>query len=306
MRILNIGSLNLDRTYRVEHFVHAKETIQALSYEEFCGGKGLNQSAALAKAGAEVYHAGAVGADGAILLQALKLSGADISLIQTLEGTASGHAVIQLDLTGQNSIMIYGGTNQQLNKAYIEKVLKPFGENDVLLLQNEVSEVGFAMELAKSKGLKIVLNPSPINAQLLAFPLHLVDLFILNEVEGQQLAACAESEPLKIIEALKKRFPETAFVLTLGELGAYYFCKERCFYQEIYPVQAVDTTAAGDTFCGYYLASIAAEASIPEALRRASAASALAVSRKGALPSIPSREDVAAFLSSRENNGGKR
>lgn len=102
MKILNLGSLNIDKTYSVKRFVQPKETIQALDYEEFCGGKGLNQSVALARAGAEVYHAGAVGGDGRILLDMLKEAGADTGYVETLDG-ASGHAVIQIDESGQNN-----------------------------------------------------------------------------------------------------------------------------------------------------------------------------------------------------------
>ena len=116
MKILNLGSLNVDKTYSVKRFVQPKETIQALKYEEFCGGKGLNQSVALARAGAEVYHAGAVGEDGKLLTDTLKAAGADIRYVEQLDG-ASGHAVIQIDEAGQNNIIICGGANRGSKRA---------------------------------------------------------------------------------------------------------------------------------------------------------------------------------------------
>ena len=149
MKILNLGSLNIDKTYSVKRFVQPKETIQALDYEEFCGGKGLNQSVALARAGAEVYHAGAVGGDGRILLDMLKEAGADTGYVETLDG-ASGHAVIQIDESGQNNIIICGGTNRKITREYISSVLEHFGKGDLILLQNEISNIDFAMEEAKT------------------------------------------------------------------------------------------------------------------------------------------------------------
>ena len=151
MKILNLGSLNIDKTYSVKRFVQPKETIQALDYEEFCGGKGLNQSVALARAGAEVYHAGAVGGDGKLLLDMLKEAGADTGYVETLDG-ASGHAVIQIDESGQNNIIICGGTNRKITREYISSVLDHFGKGDLILLQNEVSNIVFAMEEAKKRG----------------------------------------------------------------------------------------------------------------------------------------------------------
>ena len=150
MKILNLGSLNIDKTYSVKRFVQPKETIQALDYEEFCGGKGLNQSVALARAGAEVYHAGAVGGDGKLLLDMLKEAGADTGYVETLDG-ASGHAVIQIDESGQNNIIICGGTNRKITREYISFVFEHFGKGDLILLQNEISNIDFAMEEAKKR-----------------------------------------------------------------------------------------------------------------------------------------------------------
>lgn len=295
MKILNLGSLNVDRTYSVERFVQPKETIQALKYEEFCGGKGLNQSVALARAGAEVYHAGAIGADGKLLSDMLESSGVRTEYLQRLD-EASGHAVIQVDQSGQNNIIICGGANRKIGKDYIAEVVSHFDAGDILLLQNEISNIAFAMEEAKKQGLKVAFNPSPIDDGVWECSLNLVDIFILNEVEGRLLAGIRSEEPDGIMAALKEKFPSSSFVLTLGDKGAYYFDRETQAFHDIYKVRAVDTTAAGDTFCGYFLAGLAEGMDMEENLARASAASALGVTRKGAAPSIPGRKETEEFM----------
>lgn len=295
MKILNLGSLNIDRTYKVEHFVSPKETISAEGYEEFCGGKGLNQSVALARAGAEVYHAGAVGEGGDILLDMLESSGVNTDYILKLDG-ASGHAVIQVDESGQNSIIIFGGANRRITKEYISDVISRFDSGDIILLQNEISNVDFAMEKAKEKGMVIAYNPSPIDDGVYKCNLGLVDCFIVNEIEGRLLAEIESEEPQDIIKALKEKYENATFVLTLGEKGSFCFDKKDEHFCDIFKVDAVDTTGAGDTFLGYFLASVASEVDITAALKRASAASAIAVTRNGASSSIPERYEVSAFL----------
>lgn len=299
MKILNLGSLNIDRTYTVRNFVQPKETISALHYEEFCGGKGLNQSVALARAGAEVYHAGAVGTDGFILYDMLETSGVHVKYLKRLDG-ASGHAVIQVDESGQNNIIICGGTNRRIEKDYIDEVIAEFEEGDMLVLQNEISNVPYAMEAAKKKGMKIAYNPAPMNEDVFECNLSLVDYFIVNEVEGRLLAGIESDKPEDIMGALKEKYPDAAFVLTLGENGSYYFDKNETHYQSIYKVDVVDTTGAGDTFTGFFLASIAKGFDIPRALRKASAASAIGVGRKGAAQSIPNSNETVNFLMKQE------
>lgn len=299
MRVLNLGSLNLDKTYSVKKFVQPKETIQALQYEEFCGGKGLNQSVAIARAGAKVYHAGKVGADGEQLLRFLSEAGVQTDYIQRTE-RATGHAVIQVDETGQNNIIIWGGANADISKGDIDRVTEVFWPGEILLLQNEISNVDYAICRARQQKMKVVFNPSPINDTIQSYPLDLVDCFILNEVEGQSLAGTDCRDPEAIMNGLKARFPNAEFVLTLGEAGAYFFDRERTIFQKTYSVNAVDTTGAGDTFCGYFLGHIAQGRPVREALRMASAAAALSVTRKGAAQSIPTKSEVEAFLDANE------
>lgn len=299
MKVLNLGSLNIDKTYTVDHFAEAGETIQATTYAEFCGGKGLNQSIALAKAGAEVFHAGCVGQDGATLIETLESAGVKTELIRT-NREPSGHAVIQVNHSGQNKIMIFGGANTHIPPGYIDQVLEHFHRGDILLLQNEISNVSYAIEQAKEKGLTVVFNPSPINGSIAHYNLSKTDYFILNEVEGRKLAGTCTEDAREILFKLRKKYPNSTFVLTLGDKGSYYADETIVFYQEIFPSDVIDTTGAGDTFTGYFLAGIARGRSARDAMRYASLASSLSVSRPGASPSIPDEEEVCRILAQKE------
>lgn len=295
MKVLNIGSLNIDKTYIVEKFVRPKETIRAIKYEEFCGGKGLNQSVALARAGAEVYHAGAVGKDGDLLLEMLQKSNVHTEYVKKVKN-ASGHAIIQIDANGQNSIIVTGGANDDVDLKYIIDVLDDFGTNDILLLQNEIPNICFAIKEAKARGMQVAFNPSPINESVWKCDLEKVDYFLLNEIEGKAIAGIESEEPKDILEELKKKYPSASIVLTVGEKGAYFSGKGELIYQKAFPVKAIDTTGAGDTFCGYFLAGITKGLSNAEILREASAASAMVVQCKGATTGIPTESEVKKFM----------
>ena len=174
MKILNFGSLNIDKVYAVEEIVKGGETIDSISFSESVGGKGLNQSIAVAKAGGNIMHAGCVGKDGEILLQALKDNNVDTSLIKTVE-TASGQAIIQVDKHGQNCIILFHGANYEVDKAYIDGVMQDFAQGDILILQNEISNIDYIIEVAKAKQMKIYLNPSPINENLNKYNMQAID-----------------------------------------------------------------------------------------------------------------------------------
>lgn len=289
MNICNLGSLNIDYVYAVDHFVQPGETLAAAHRAQFAGGKGLNQSIALAKAGAPVFHAGRIGPEGGFLVEALSQAGADTSLIETA-AVPTGHAVIQVDEGGQNCILLFGGANQTLDERFLDRVLAPFQPGDILLLQNEVNLLPRIIEKAYEKGLRIALNPSPIDDSLLRLPLHKIRWLILNEIEGRALTG--RTDPEEIVSALLERAPESGVMLTLGHDGALYGENGLRLRQPIFPVKAVDTTAAGDTFTGYFLAGILQGLPMEEVLRRASRASSIAVSRQGAAPSIPTLEEV--------------
>jgi ribokinase len=167
MKVLNFGSLNFDHVYEVEHFVRPGETITSDKYHLLCGGKGLNQSIALAHAGAKVFHAGKVGRDGQSLIERLKAAGVATSHIAIAENAPTGHAMIQVDKTGQNSIIIHGGANREIRPGDVTRVLKGFASGDYLLLQNEISSIPTIIDQAKRQRLTIFLNPAPIDKNVL-------------------------------------------------------------------------------------------------------------------------------------------
>lgn len=288
-KLVNIGSLNIDYVYLVDHFVTPGETVASLKYEVFPGGKGLNQSIAMSLAGGEVFHAGKIGKDGEWLLEVLGSRGVNTSLIEVGQGS-TGHAIIQVNTKGQNCILLHKGTNGEITKEFAEKVLEGFGKGDLLVLQNEITGIADIMNLAYEKGIEIAFNPSPIDAMIPEYPMEKVSWFLLNEIEGNQITG--ETEPEKITEKMLEKFPKAHIVLTLGKDGVLYRDAEQRYTHGIYKVKVEDTTAAGDTFTGYFLACVSSGIDIPEALRLASVASSIAVSRKGAAVSIPTMEEV--------------
>lgn len=294
MKILNFGSLNIDYVYSLSHFVQKGETITSDMLNVFAGGKGLNQSIALSRAGGNVYHAGAIGADGLFLEEVLNEAGVDTRFLMKCEDIRTGNAIIQKDREGDNCIILYGGANQAITKEMADEVLSAFGEGDWLFLQNEISEIPYMVEKAHERGMRIVLNPSPMNEKILGINLNYIDCFILNEVEAHALVR-EDVDKDALLNQLKERFPHAEIVLTLGEKGSVYAGAEGIAEQKAYQVAVVDTTAAGDTFLGYYMAGRLQGESVKEALDMAARASAIAVSKKGAAPSIPKRDEVLHF-----------
>lgn len=293
MKVLNIGSMNLDHVYTVDHIVEPGETQSSTQLQLFLGGKGMNQSVALAKAGVEVYQGGMIGEDGSVFLDACQEYGIHADYIRTVDAR-TGHAIIQIDKNAQNCILLYGGANQALTEAYVDEVISQFNSGDILLLQNEVNLLPYIVDRGYAQGMKIVLNPSPFDDKLKAVDMTKISLFLLNEIEGYQLTGCRE--PDAIIDSIRERFPHAAVVLTLGSDGAVYADQSCKHFQPIFPVKAVDTTAAGDTFTGYFIAGLAQGMEIPDILRMSAKASSIAVSRAGAVPSIPYRNEVIASL----------
>lgn len=289
MKVLNFGSLNLDYVYQVDHIIIPGETQSTKSRNTFCGGKGLNQSIALAKAGIPVYHAGQIGEGGEILLEACEKNGVHTDFIKKIDGP-SGHTVIQVDKNGQNSILLFGGANRSITREFVDEVLGNFEKGDIILLQNEVNELDYIIDTAYEKGMMIILNPSPFDSALETCDLSKVSLFLVNEIEGFQITG--EKEPEQILAKIKELYPKAKIVLTLGGDGSVYQDETGIYKQGIFKVKAVDTTAAGDTFTGYFISSILDGTPVEEGLKLAAKASAIAVSRPGATDSIPLREEV--------------
>ena len=293
MKILNIGSMNLDMVYQMDHIVQPGETEASFGMNVFLGGKGINQSVAAAKAGAVVFHGGMIGEDGQPFLDACDKYRVDSRYIRQVEGK-SGHAIIQIDKNAQNCIILFGGANQKLTESYVDEVLEGFETGDILLLQNEVNMLPYMVDKAHAKGMQIALNPSPFNEKLDAVDMSKISIFLLNEVEGFQVTGL--QEPEAILAKLLEMYPNARIVLTLGKDGAVYADKEQKHYQPIFKVKAVDTTAAGDTFTGYFLAGLCEGLPIPQVLKMSAKASSIAVSRPGAVPSIPCRAEVEQAL----------
>ena len=281
-------------TYSVDHFVRGGETMSSAEMHVFSGGKGLNQSIALSKSGAEVWHAGAIGTgDGDFLIRQLKEAGVNTEYISVLDGK-TGHAIIQKAKDGGNCILLFGGANQQITREMVDGVMDHFEKGDYLVLQNEISEIGYIMERAREKGMVLVFNPSPMDDKISTYPLEYVDYFLLNEIEAGDI--CGEQgSGEELLQKLSDKFPASKIVLTLGGDGSLYRDGQRILTQGIYKVPVADTTAAGDTFTGFLIGGLVQGLDAGEALDLAAKAAAIAVSRPGAAPSIPSREEVEAF-----------
>ncbi len=295
MKVLNVGSLNIDHVYRVSHIAAPGETVAGLSYSRFAGGKGANQSVALARAGAEVLHAGAIGPEGGWLKDGLAAEGVDVRHIRELD-TPGGHAVIQVDDDGQNSIVIHGGANHRLTPEMIQAALEAVDAGDMLLLQYETNATAELITRGRRAGLRLVFNPAPMAPDVHDLPLGDVDLLVVNETEGAALTRGA-SEPDAILAGLDRLLPRTDVCLTLGKNGAVLRRAGRAPCHAAAPaVKAVDSTGAGDTFIGYFLAALLEEKDDPEALEWACRAAALSVTRPGATDAIPRRREVEEFL----------
>ncbi|MHA2209520.1 MAG: ribokinase [Candidatus Thorarchaeota archaeon] len=292
-KICNFGSINIDHVYRVKDFVQPGETLNSLSYQIYPGGKGLNQSIALARAGASVFHAGAVGHDGHWLISRLEDEGVSTEFIRHTE-TKTGHAIIQVTDAGENSIILYSGANRTISPTDIENCLGNFGKGDYCLLQNEINAIPEIISEAAERRVKVVLNPAPMTSEVKRYPMHEVDVLIVNQVEGAMLSG--EETPKKIVQQLRSEYPKISVLLSLGPDGLAYSDDEHPWLE--YParvVDVVDTTAAGDTLIGYFLANIVNGISLNEALETGIAAAAMCVSKAGAADSIPTAEEVAKF-----------
>ncbi|MBQ8407276.1 MAG: ribokinase [Clostridia bacterium] len=299
MKILNFGSCNIDYVYAIDHIVRVGETETTERMDVFPGGKGLNQSIAVARAGAQIWHAGCVGNDGTMLTELLEASGVDLSYMKTVDAK-NGHAIIQVSAKGENSIFLYPGSNEMVTKEYVDEVLTHFACGDILLLQNEISNVEYIIRRAYEKQMQIVFNPSPINEKIAEIDLGMISYLILNEVEAGEITHC--DNPDESLAYFKKNYPSLKIMLTLGEKGCVYMDTETEVWQSAFKVKAVDTTAAGDTFTGYFVAGIAQGDAYAEILKIASAASAIAVSKNGAAPSIPQRAEVLEKFESLQGN----
>lgn len=287
--IINFGSCCIDHVYSVDHFVNPGETLACTNYEIHPGGKGLNQSIAMAKAGAQVLHAGSVGTDGKWLAALLQDHGVDTRYLMTDDGP-TGHANIQVSREGENAIVLFGGANRQITPDDVDRVLEEASAGQLLLLQNEISSLDYLAKQAVDRGLKVVLNAAPMADNIKQLPLDKFELLIINEIEGEAMTGATEIE--EILDVLGTRFQNTKVVLTLGEDGAIFQHGDNQIRQVANRVEVVDSTGAGDTFTGFFLAHYSRNEAIGDCLRKATIAAGLSVTRKGAASSIPEAREV--------------
>lgn len=295
MNILNFGSCNIDHVYSVDHFVRPGETITSDRMNDFPGGKGLNQSIAISRSGAKVFHAGCIGNDGSMAKATLEGAGVDTRYLKTVDAP-TGHAIIQVDKNGENNIIIFGGANRKITKDYVDEVLSHFDADTVVVLQNEISELSYIIDRASEKGMKIILNPSPFEEELLNIDLDKLFMLILNETEA--FAFSKTDTVSAACEFFLKNKGSLKVIITLGADGCIYLDGEsgEIIEQSAYCVDVVDTTSAGDTFSGYFVSALSRGEGTTEALKKASAAAALATSKEGASTSIPTKDEVERAL----------
>lgn len=293
MKILNFGSCNIDYVYSMDHIVEPGETEMTGGLGVFAGGKGLNQSIAISRAGAGVYHAGCVGNDGGMLMDILNGSGVDTSYIRRTDAK-NGHAVIQVGRNGENSIFLHSGSNSMITRDNVSGTLSDFGKGDILLLQNEINDIEYIIKEAYGRGMCVVLNPSPLGENIFRIDFGMLSYLILNEIEARAITGF--SEPEGILDHFRDKYPGLKIMLTLGADGCFYADGALRLYHPAFKVGAVDTTAAGDTFTGYFIAGIARGGDFSEIIKIASAAAAISVSRNGAAPSIPYIAEVEEAL----------
>ena len=289
MTVFNLGSVNIDLFYTVPHFPAPGETLASLDHRRALGGKGANQSIALARAGAQVVHIGATSPEDDWIRTEMRQAGVDIGGIQD-SAQATGHAVVTVSVDGENQILLCPSANAAIDMDRALTVLDDARPGDWALLQNETNGAEAFVAAARGLGLKLAYSAAPFDASVTAGLLPQTDLLVVNEGEA---AALGE---------MLGRAPEESgvphLVITRGGEGADYHGEAGHIHQPAFAVTPVDTTGAGDCFFGYFLAGMARGDAIKDALRLAAGAAALQVTQYGAATAIPARGDVDAVLAS--------
>jgi ribokinase len=291
MTIYNLGSINVDHIYKLPHFPASGETVQSFGYSVGLGGKGVNQSVAAVNAGGIVVHIGSIGIESDWILKMLR----DLDLTTNhiaVSNKTTGHAVIYLDESAENTIILHAGANYDFQLSNIEKSLCQSQSGDWLLLQNETNLAYETVKYARSRGLKIAYSAAPFDCQKIEELLPYCNLLVLNEVEAQQ---CKSN--IKNFDTLTDRM---IFVVTRGEAGAKCSINGKVLIFPSPSVTAVDTTGAGDTFLGFLLAAIDNGVELESAMKFSTAAAAIQITRDGAVQAIPLREEVEEFLFSKK------
>lgn len=288
MKVYNFGSINIDEVYRVEDIVRPGETISSIGYYATLGGKGLNQSVALARSNSKVAHVGIINSKDKFIKDFLQAEGIDTEFIVESD-EETGKAIIQVSSVGENSIVLSQGANHKFTKEMINQVFESIEQPAIILSQNETNNVDYMFKMAKKNNHKTILNMAPINKASKDIDLNNIDYLIVNEIEGEGLIG--ESDPEIMLDKFIKAYPRLNIVLTLGEKGVMYRSATENYKVAALKTDVVDTTGAGDTFVGYFINGLL-EKSMPDCLKFANTASSIAIGVLGASDSIPKKGDV--------------
>lgn len=287
--IINIGSVNIDHVYKLRSFPLPGETVTTNSYSKHLGGKGINQTIALYRGGAQCLHYGKVGRD-TWLVEKLETIGLDISCIDITD-EPTGHAIIYVDENAENNIVVNPGANYSFTKHEVARKLRERGNgNTWVVLQNETNIAREAAVEAKNQGFSVCYSAAPFSFTEVESLLGYIDLLALNESEYEQLQKSTGVDPTEL------SLSNCMVLITLGAKGAKLYINGECIHQPGFSVNGVDTTGAGDTFLGSFLAQIDLGRGIPAALEYAAAASAIQVTRAGSSAAIPFSIEVYEFI----------
>ena len=298
-KIVIVGSSNTDLVLRVEHFPQAGETIMGSDFMTAQGGKGANQAVAVARLGGEAVFVARLGSDafGEVTLAALRGEGIDTRHVVLTDGVASGVATITVDSHGENCIVVAGGANLLLSPEDVDRAAADIRSAALLLMQLETPLPALiqAARLAHDSGVRVVLNPAPYPKKPLpAELLQNVDIIIPNETEAAYMTGIQVVDDASALAAIRKMqsMGVKEAIITVGKQGAYTLCDDQLVRVPAVEVKAVDTTAAGDTFCGALCVALTKGMPMADAIRIACKAASISVTRRGAQPSVPTAAEV--------------
>lgn len=293
-KIVIIGSSNTDLVVSVEHFPQAGETIMGSDFMTAQGGKGANQAVAVARLGGEAVFVARLGNDtfGEVTLAALRHEGIGVRHVTLTDGVATGVATITVDSNGENCIVVAGGANMLLSPEDVKKAAADIQSASLLLMQLEtpLPTLIEATRIAHESGVRVVLNPAPYPKEPLpAELLQNVDIIIPNETEAAYMTGIQIIDDDSALAAIRKihSMGVKEAIITVGKQGAYTLQGDELVRVPAVPVQAVDTTAAGDTFCGALCVALAKDMPMTDAISFACKAASISVTRRGAQPSVP-------------------